>query len=78
MDGCLHRITDSSRFTTYLFKLPDGSFGRIYTSPKYRNFHNWKDLRIGDLVSGLLWFDETKGVLDGDSPVHYSRVETQV
>ncbi len=70
MDGCLNRITDGAKFTTYLFKLSDGSFGRVYTAPNYRNYHNWKDLRIGDLVSGLVWYDEVKGIINGDSPVH--------
>lgn len=72
MDGLLHRITEGGKFTTYLFKLSNGSYGRVYTGEKYRNFHNWKDLQIGDLVSGLVWFDEIKGIIDGDSPVHSS------
>jgi hypothetical protein len=74
MDGLLHRITEGGKFTTYLFKLSDGSYGRIYTGPHYRNYHNWKDLRIGDLVSGLVWYNELKGILDGDSPVHITPI----
>lgn len=77
MDGLLHRITEGNRFTTFLFKLSDGSYGRVYTGPSYRNFHNWRDIQIGELVSGLVWYDEVRGILDGDSPVHTSSEITQ-
>ncbi len=70
MDGLLNRITEGGKFTTYLFQLPDGSFGRVYTGKSYRNYHNWRDIQIGELVSGLVWYDEIKGIIDGDSPVH--------
>jgi hypothetical protein len=72
IDGLLHRITEGEKFTTYLFKMSDGSFGRVYTGRNYRNYHNWKDIKIGELVSGLIWYDEVKGIIDGDSPVHTS------
>ena len=78
IDGLLNRITEGGRFTTYLFKLSDGSYGRVYTGGKYRNYHNWKDLQIGELVSGLVWYDEVKGILDGDSPVHTFMAVTMV
>ncbi len=78
IDGCLIRITDSGKFTTYLFRLADGGVGRVFTGQNYRNFHNWKDLNIGDVVSGLVWYDEMKGILNGDSPVHLSLIEMSV
>ena len=72
LDGLLHRITESGQFTTYLFKLSDGSYGRVYTGRSYRNFHNWRDIQVGDLVSGLIWHNEVKKIIDGDSPLHIS------
>ena len=70
MDGCLIKIANGHKFTTYLFRLADGNVGRVYTGPQYRNFHNWKDFRTGDFVSGLVWYDEVKKTLNADSPVH--------
>lgn len=78
IDGCLIRITDGEKFTTYLFKLAHGGVGRVFTGSRYRNFYNWRDLKIGDMVSGLVWYDETKGTLNGDSPVHLTLVEMGV
>jgi hypothetical protein len=74
IDGLLKRISEGGKFTTYLFRLSDGTYGRVFSGPKYRNFHNWKDFKIGDMVSGLVWYDEVKGILDGDSPVHITPV----
>lgn len=70
MKGKLIRITNSKGFITLLFKLEGGKYGRTYTGRQYRNYAIWHQFMKDDWVEGLLWIDEKKGLLDGDSPVH--------
>ena len=74
LSGVLVRITESDRgFVTLLFKLETGIYGLTYTGEKYRNYHAWKQLKIGDEVEGLRWKDEKKKIIDADSPVHLAQ-----
>ncbi len=70
MQGKIIRITDSEKFVTILFKLGDKKYGFVYTGKQYRNFSVWSQFKIGDSIEGLVWKDEQKKIIDGDSPVH--------
>jgi hypothetical protein len=72
--GVVVRITQSERkFVTLLLKLEIGAYGLTYTGEMYRNYHAWKQLKIGDEVRGLQWKDEKKKIIDADSPVHLAQ-----
>ena len=70
MKGQLIRSSNSKGFITLLFKLEGGKYGRTYTGEQYRNYAVWSQFKIGDWVEDLNWKDESKGLLDADSPVH--------
>lgn len=71
MIGKIIRIAECGNVTMYLIWLRDLNIcGRTYTGESYRNFINWKDLKVGDFIDGLQWKDEKKKILDADSPVH--------
>ena len=72
-NGRVHNITRHGDLLIVLFKLPNGRYPRTYTSPKYRNYHHWTSLCDGDEVAGLQWFNEKKGLVNADSPIHISR-----
>lgn len=71
MNGKIIRIAEFGITAMYLIWLKDSKiYGRTYTGEGYRNFINWKDLKVGDSIDGLQWKDEKKKILDADSPVH--------
>ncbi len=49
----------------------DGRKGwaRTHTGPHYRNHVRWQHFKIGDVVTGLRWKDEQRGIIDADSDV---------
>ena len=69
MNGIIKRITNIGESIMYLIWTKSEGHGRTYTGEKYRNYANWKDLRVGDHVNGLKWKDKKRGIIDGDSPV---------
>ncbi|OHA25011.1 MAG: hypothetical protein A3C79_03445 [Candidatus Taylorbacteria bacterium RIFCSPHIGHO2_02_FULL_45_28] len=73
MTGKLIRIVRCDNGVMYLFWLGEKNYGRTYTGEGYRNYINWKDLKIEDQVDGLLWKNKDRKLLDGDSPVHISQ-----
>jgi len=71
MRGKITRVVESGNFSMYLIWLSESnSFARTYTGSGYRNYTNWKDLKVGDFVQGLEWKDLSRKILDADSPVH--------
>lgn len=70
MKGTVRKITTFGDTVMYLIRLEDGKYGRTYTGHKYRNYVNWKDLKIGDHVEGLAWKNKERGLIDADAPVH--------
>lgn len=70
MKAKIKRINNSPKFISYLFWMEDGSYPIMYTGKQYRNYSNWKDLKVGDWVDGLDWKDKSKKLIDADSPVH--------
>ncbi len=58
-----------SNLTLFKFKLPNGDNATSYIVGGFRNEALWTDLKIGDLVEGLRWKDEAKGIIDADSPI---------
>ena len=64
--GTIVRIVPPGAFTTYIVKLETGETGVTYISTKYRNFALWSSLRVGDNVSGLVWKNHAKKILDAD------------
>lgn len=71
MKGKIIRITDSSKFVTYLFWFEDGKkYGVMYTGKQYRNYAIWGQFKVGDWVEGLEWRDGNKKLINADSPVH--------
>lgn len=71
MKGKIIQITPKSRFVCYLIRLATGKCAITYTGEQYRNYTLWKEYKIGDMVDGLRWKDETKNLLDADSPIHF-------
>lgn len=47
----------------------DKSYGRTYSDPQLANYNNWCELKNNDQVTGLCWYDSSKGLIHGDSPV---------
>jgi len=71
MKGKIVRIVPSGNFITIIIRIIKiDKCGRTYTGKNYRNFALWSELKEGDLVDGLKWLDEDRGIIDGDSPVH--------
>lgn len=70
MKGKIVRITDSSKFTTFLFWLEDGVYPLMYTGKQFRNYSVWSQFKVGDWVDGLEWRDEKRKLINADSPVH--------
>jgi len=66
----IRRVEKDENFLMLLFKFGEKKYGRTYTGSQYRNYPDWKDLKVGDLVGGLQWKDEKLGIIDADSPVH--------
>jgi hypothetical protein len=70
MEGEIKRVISSGEFITIIIQIVDGVCGRTYTSPSFRNYDSWKDLKVGDAVGGLRWKNEERGIVDADSPVY--------
>lgn len=71
MKGKIIRIADCGNIIMYLVWLKELNISaRTYTGEKYRNYINWKDLKIDDQIEGIQWKDEKRKILDADSPVH--------
>lgn len=56
--------------TLFKIKLQNGDNATSYVVNGFRNEALWAELRIGDYVVGLKWKDESRGIIDADSPVH--------
>lgn len=70
MSGSIVRITPSGDYVLVLVRLEDGRYGRTYTGERYRNYYFWRELKVGDLITGLRWKKESQLIIDADSPVH--------
>ena len=70
MKGKIIRITDSDKFITFLFWLENKVYPLMYTGKQYRNYSVWSQFKVGDWVEGLEWKDESKKLINADSPVH--------
>ncbi len=55
--------------TLFKLKLQNGDSATSYVVSGFRNEAVWADLKIGDYVEGLKWKDQSKGIIDADSPV---------
>jgi hypothetical protein len=75
MTGTLTQIDRGADFHTFHFLLENGSKGRTYTGPKYKNFVKWRSMKENDVVEGLYWKKEDRGLLDADSPVRRVQME---
>lgn len=69
MEGKINRIIESGKLITIIIWLKTGEYGRTYTGTMYRNYEIWKDLKVGDHITGLAWKDKVRKIIDGDSPV---------
>ncbi len=69
MEGKINRIIESGKFITLIIWLKTGEYGRTYTGTMYRNYEIWKDLKVGDHISGLNWKDKARKIIDADSPI---------
>jgi len=67
MSSEIVRIVSSGCFVTYILRLENGESGRLYTGNGFRNYSNWKGLKVGDRIEGLRWKSEEKRILDADS-----------
>ena len=70
MEGKIIRVTPVNDGVMFLVWFEGKKYGRTYTGEKYRNFDNWRDLKVGDKIGGLVWKDERRGLIDGDSNAH--------
>jgi hypothetical protein len=73
MSGRIVRITPGDAYVLVLIQVEDGRFGRTYTGARYRNYHFWCELKVGDYVAGLRWKKEDQLIIDADSPVHLAQ-----
>ena len=44
--------------------------GKAWIVKEFRNEINWKDLKVGDRVGGLIWYSEKEKLINADSPMH--------
>lgn len=58
-----------TNLTLFKFKLSNGDNATSYIVKNFRNEALWIDLKVGDHVDGLKWKDESKGIINADSPV---------
>ena len=71
MLGKIIRVVEDDNFTTYLIWLKELNIcARTYSGKGYRNYNNWRDLKIGDFIDGLEWKDDKRKLLDADSLIH--------
>jgi hypothetical protein len=73
MKGTIIRVTPSGDYVLVLIQVEDGRYGRTYTGDRYRNYHFWREMKIGDHITGLRWKREDRLLIDGDSPVHLAQ-----
>ena len=69
INGTIKKITEVKGGVMYLAHIDGEGYGRTYSGERYRNYDNWKDLRVGDRVGGLRWKDKEKNLIDADSPI---------
>jgi hypothetical protein len=47
-----------------------GSVAKTYVVEGNSNSKKWRDIKVGDCLNGLLWFDEESKIIDADSPIN--------
>lgn len=70
MEGQITWRSDIKRCLLFVFRLVNGESAKTYVVKGFRNEPLWADLKIGDRVGGLQWFDEAKKIISADSPVY--------
>jgi hypothetical protein len=73
MSGRIVRISPGDSYVLVLIQVEDGRYGRTYTGERYRNYHFWRELKVGDFITGLKWKKEAQLIIDADSPVHLAQ-----
>lgn len=74
MTGTFTGKTHTDRYVTYWFTVGNNK-AHTYTGPTYKNYERWKKLHLGEDVEGLKWKDESRLLLDADSPVRAIQTE---
>lgn len=46
-----------------------GSIAKTYVVEGNINSKKWRDVKVGDCLNGLEWFDEESKIIDADSPI---------
>ena len=70
MEGQITWKSDAKKYLLFTIKLENGDSGKTYVVRGFKNEPHWADLKIGDRVGGLVWFDEKKRVISADSAVY--------
>lgn len=70
MEGKITWKKEVKNFLLFTIKFENGDSGKTYVVRGFRNEANWTDLKIGDRVGGLTWFDEKRKLISADSAVY--------
>ena len=47
----------------------DGLATRTYAVEGNRNYKRWENIKVGDYLTGLEWFDQEARIIDADSQI---------
>lgn len=72
MEGIITWKGEVKNYFLFTVKLSNGDSAKTYVVKGFRNCANWSHLKIGDHVDGLEWQNESKKIINADSPVHRS------
>lgn len=70
MEGQITWKGDIKKYLLFTIKLENGISAKTYVVKGFKNEPLWVDLKIGDCVGGLDWFDKEKKIISADLPVH--------
>jgi len=69
MEGIITWKKEVKNYLLFTLKLENGDSGKTYVVKGFKNEAHWSQLKIGDRVDGLIWFDAKKKVISADSPI---------
>ena len=47
----------------------EGSLARTFIVESFNNSRRWKEIKVGDILDGLVWDDEDSKIIDADSSI---------
>ncbi|GEM_PF-2894961 len=70
MEGQITWKADVKNYLLITIKLENSDSGKTYVVKGFKNEPHWRQLKIGDRIGGLVWFNEKKKIISADSPIY--------